>query len=118
MLPAIGMAEEIREAVRLTETAALIGREIKVLPGAPAFTNETVAAVRLPDGRTVTTPTHPPMILRPRRRLTRSAKLRRRVTCLEAEVAELRDRLEVWEARWFVTQLEPPHPEDDAPEAI
>jgi hypothetical protein len=41
---------------------------------------------------------------RPRRRTV--ARLKRRVAKLEAQ-------FEVWEARWFLTQLETPHPEDD-----
>ncbi len=44
----------------------------------------------------------------------RVMRLQAEIDELRAEVNELKATLEWWEVRWFLSQLEPRHPEDDA----
>jgi hypothetical protein len=50
---------------------------------------------------------------RPPRSVRKPRPRPRAVARLERRVASLEEQFAVWEARWFLTQLEAPHPEDD-----
>jgi hypothetical protein len=114
MLPTVTMFEGIRQPRPLAETAAPTARPTTTVAEEPTVRSETLVAVPLADRGTATTDKPAPMAPTPRRRPSR--RRRNWLAVVNRRMARLEARFELWEARWFLTQLEPPHPEDDAPD--